>query len=67
MKEHIFQIKDDLAEIKADLKEHMRRTEAAEQKLDPMWKAYVGVKWSFGAIIGLAALLTALAKIKGYL
>lgn len=67
MEHHVIEIKEDLAEIKADLKEHMRRTSAAEEKLDPMWKAYTGIKWSLGAIVGLSVILGAIAKIKGFL
>ena len=74
MEHKIDDIKEAIVEIKLDLREHMARTRANEEIIqelrkqsDPMWKAYIGIKWSIGAIIMLAALLTSIAKIKGYL
>lgn len=69
MEKKIDEIRDHIVEIKLDLREHMKRTEYAEEKisilkqeLTPVRKAYIGIKWSMGAIVLAGAVFSALAK-----
>lgn len=74
MERKLDEILESIHEIKADLRYHIKRTDGVEEQIvlmkkeyDPVSKAYNGLKWSAGAIVGLAAVLTALSKILGYL
>lgn len=74
MEDKVDKVLEEIVEIKIDLKEHMYRTELAEQRIEantqdllPVKKAFIGMKWSIGAVITLGAVLTALSKILGYL
>ena len=71
MEEKIDEIREHIYEIRSDLREHMRRTELNElqlneysQQMEPMWKAYVGAKWSVGAIITTLTILSLWFKLK---
>ena len=64
MQEKLEEIKETLFEIKLDLREHMRRTDINETMLkeqkkitEPMWKAYIGAKWSIAAIITIGTIV----------
>ena len=74
IEEVVVKISEDLNDMKesqirmeADLKYHIRRTDILENKVDkelkPIHRAFIGIKWSVGAILTLAALVGALSKI----
>lgn len=69
--EEIKVIRESQVRMEQDLKHHIKRTELLEEKhekqYDPMYRAFIGVKWSIGAILTLSLLITAIAKIKGIL
>lgn len=59
----------DIGEIKADLREHMLRTEQNEhmierldQQVSPLFKTYIGLKWAIGAGIAIGSLVAAFLK-----
>lgn len=59
-------------EIKADLREHMRRTDGVEEQIrvlkdefDPIRKTYIGVKWSVGAVVITLTLVSTILKMFG--
>lgn len=71
MEEKLDKIAEDIFEMKLDLREHMRRTEVNEsqlneyrRQLEPMWKAYIGAKWSVGAIVTVLTILSMWFKLK---
>ena len=74
----LIEIRESQIRIEDDLRYHIKRTDLLEGKLDeeleeikeelkPIHKAYLGVKFSVGAIITLGALAAAIAKLKGYI
>jgi hypothetical protein len=70
MEQKLDEIKEHIYEIKLDLREHMRRTEAAEEliksqktQLDPMWRAFIGAKWSLAALATVGSLYLMYSKI----
>lgn len=74
MEDKVDKVLEEIQEIKIDLKEHMHRTDQNEtliimnqKAIEPIQKAYIGIKWSIGGIIGVGMLITALLKIKGVL
>jgi len=69
--EKLVEIRESQIRMEDDLKYHIKRTDLLEERIDselkPVHKAYIGAKFSIGAIITLGAILGALAKIKGYI
>ena len=70
LEEVVKEIKDNLGDMKEsqirmeeDLKYHIKRTDQLEKITTPVYRAFIGVKWSIGAILTLAALVTALTKL----
>ena len=66
------EIKRDITEIQIsqvkmakDVETHIMRTNKLQEMTEPMYKAYIGVKWSIGAIICLGFIIGAIAKIQG--
>lgn len=60
-----------LDSIDANLTEHMRRTEAAEERLEfiedevkPMLEHFKGLKWAVSALLALSAILKILDYLK---
>jgi phosphoglycerate-specific signal transduction histidine kinase len=56
--------------VEDDLRYHIKRTDLLENRIDteltPLHRAYIGVKWTVGLIIGAGAVVAALAKLKGW-
>jgi chromosome segregation ATPase len=74
MEQKLNEIKEDITEIKLDLKEHMYRTELNEQmleefksKITPLEKAYIGIKWTMGTLIAVGTIAVMFVRIKGAL
>lgn len=70
MEAELKEIKETLYEIKLSLNEHIRRTEIAEEgikllrvRLEPVEKAYVGIKWSIGLLIAAGGIAAALSRL----
>lgn len=53
--------------MEEDIRHHIKRTDQNEMMLKPMWKAYIGIRWSIGAILCLGALAAAIGRFKGLL
>ena len=53
--------------MEEDVRHHIERTNKLQEMTEPMYKAFIGTKWSIGAILTLGFLITAIAKIKGIL
>ena len=70
LEEVVKEIKDNLGDMKEsqirmekDLKYHIKRTDQLEEMTKPIYRAFIGAKWSIAAILTLAALVTALTKL----
>ena len=69
IKKNITAIKESQIRMEIDVQYHIKRTSLLEEKLekqlDPIYRAYSGVKWGAGFIVGLSILATAIAKLNG--
>lgn len=78
MENKIDEIRENIYEIKLDLREHIRRTAQNEEMIrllreelneekdlnDPVRKAFIGAKWSMSAILFLCTLAAIFLKLK---
>ncbi len=60
-------IRESQIRMEADIAQHIKRTELLEDMTKPMYKAYIGAKWSIGAMLTAGGILLTILKIKGYL
>ena len=67
IKSELKEIRECQIRIESDIKHHIDRTDRLQNMTEPMYKAFIGTKWSIGAILTLGFLITAIAKIKGIL
>lgn len=51
-------IKSDIGEIKLDLREHIRRTDALEGMVKPLHNAKIGIGWCIGLLSLTAVIYT---------
>jgi hypothetical protein len=65
IKDEIKTIRESQIRMEDDVKYHIQRTDLLEDMVKPMNKAYVGMKWSVGAVIGAGFIAGAIAKING--
>lgn len=64
MEKKLNEIEIHLAEIKKDIKYHIKRTDDLEQMVTPTYKAYVFVSYLIKATIPVCAIITALIYYK---
>jgi hypothetical protein len=69
IKKNIAQIKESQIRMEMDFQHHIKRTSLLESKLekqlDPVYRAYSGLKWGSGFVIGLAVFLGSVLRING--
>lgn len=67
--ERLVEIRESQIRIEEDLKYHIKRTDLLEDRIDrelrPVHKAFIGVKWTVGALITLTTILAGLARLEG--
>ena len=70
--EKIDKIVDDIGEIKVtmavnteSLKEHIRRTNLLEKRVEPLWMTYKVIAYILGSSLSIAALLEIIKFFKG--
>jgi hypothetical protein len=68
---HAVDTNERLDNIDSNLSEHMKRTEAAENRLEileedirPVLEHFKGIKWAFSALVGLSVILKVLEFFK---
>jgi hypothetical protein len=57
-------IRESQIRTELDVKYHIKRTNLLEQRVNPLYAAYQGLKWAVPSLLTLAAVI---AKIKGFL
>lgn len=63
IKKDIAKIRDSQIRTEVDIKHHIKRTDLLEDKVLPVHKAYIGIKWGIASIITLSILVSALSKL----
>jgi hypothetical protein len=51
--------------MEADIAYHIKRTTLLEKMTEPMWKIFITFKYGAAFIIGLGAVVAAVAKLQG--
>ena len=56
-------IRESIIRIENDIAYHIARTDAIEDRVMPVWKAYIGLKWGIGSFLVIGAIAGAVLKI----
>lgn len=65
IKNDLYELKETQIRIEEDIRHHIRRTDKLEEMTSPIYKTYIGVRWSLGAIIAMGAVIASIGKFKG--
>lgn len=64
IKKELQVIRESQIRTELDVKYHIKRTNLLEQRVNPIYAAYQGIKWAIPSLLVVAAII---AKIKGFL
>ena len=57
------EIRESQIRMEADVKHHIKRTDILQEKVTPVYIAYVGIKWFLGTVIAASAIYSALSRL----
>lgn len=66
IREEVTEIKECMIRMEADVAHHIKRTDALQKMTEPMWKIFVTLKYGSVLVVGLSAVIAAIAKLRGY-
>ena len=57
------EIRESQIRMESDVKHHIKRTDLLQEKVTPVWIAYIGLKWFLISIISVSAIYSALSRL----
>jgi hypothetical protein len=60
-------IRESQIRMEEDVRHHIKRSDKHEEKIVPLWTAYIGARWTVAAILTTGAVVAAILKIQGIL
>ena len=57
------EIRESQVRMESDVKHHIKRTDLLQEKVTPVWIAYIGLKWFLISIISVSAIYSALSRL----
>lgn len=67
MDEKIKEIEIHLAEIKSDLKHHIKRTDLLQEMVEPVYKSHVFASYCLKALVPLSIIIGVIVSLRGIL
>ena len=65
LRKEIQLVRESQIRMEADIAQHIKRTELLEDMTKPMYKAFIGMKWSVSAIVVISGITLTIARLKG--
>jgi len=53
--------------MEEDIRHHIKRTDTLQDMVEPIYKAFIGVKWSAAAVVTALTILGGVLRLKGLL
>lgn len=63
VKAKVEEIRESQIRMEADVKHHIKRTDLLQEKVTPVWIAYIGLKWFLVSVVSISAIYSALHKL----